>query len=142
MTIGNRAFFAGEDAEHGVELWTSDGTPAGTRRVKDIAPGAADSNPRNLTAIAGVLLFSARDPFHGEELWRSDGTEEGTFLLDDIFPGPASSSPGNFTKAGSLVYFTADDGETGAELWAMPLSVLGSAPGRKPRQLQTVPWRY
>jgi len=141
VTIGNRAFFAGEDAEHGVELWTSDGTPAGTHRVKDIAPGAADANPRNLSAIAGVLLFSARDPIHGEELWRSDGTEEGTFLLQDISPGVSSSSPGGFTKAGSLVYFTADDGETGVELWAMPVSVLDSAPGRKPRPVQDVPWR-
>ncbi len=142
VTIGNRAFFAGEDAEHGVELWTSDGTPAGTRRVKDIAPGAADSNPRNLTAIAGVLLFSARDPIHGEELWQSDGTEEGTFLLQDISPGIASSSPAGFIRAGSLVYFTADDGETGAELWAMPVSALDLAPGRTPRQSHGVPWRH
>ncbi len=142
VTIGNRAFFAGEDAEHGVELWTSDGTPAGTHRVKDIAPGAADANPRNLSAIAGVLLFSARDPIHGEELWTSDGTEEGTFLLQDISPGVASSSPAGFLRAGSLVYFTADDGETGAELWAMPLSSLDLAPGRTPRRLPTVPWRH
>ncbi len=141
VTIGNRAFFAGEDAEHGIELWTSDGTTAGTHRVKDIAPGAADANPANLTAMDGVLLFSARDPIHGEELWRSDGTEEGTYLLQDISPGVASSSPRSFTKAGSLVYFTADDGETGVELWAMPVSVLGSAPGRKSHQVQSVPWR-
>ena len=141
VPAGDRVLFAGEDADHGVELWTSDGTPAGTHMVKDIVPGAADANPRNLTAIDGVLLFSARDPIHGEELWRSDGTEEGTFLLDDIFPGPGSSSPGNFTKAGSLVYFTADDGETGEELWAVPMSALDSSPGQKPRRAQDVPWR-
>ncbi len=142
VVIGDRAFFVVGDAEHGIELWTSDGTPAGTHRVKDIAPGAADANPRNLSAIAGVLLFSARDPIHGEELWRSDGTEEGTFLLQDISPGIASSSPGGFTRAGSLVYFTADDGETGVELWAMPVSALDSEPGRKPHQVQSVPWRH
>ncbi len=142
VAIGNRAFFVGIDTDHGIELWTSDGTPAGTHMLKDIAPGAADANPGNLTAIDGVVLFSAKDPIHGEELWRSDGTEEGTYLLQDISPGIASSSPANFTKAGSLVYFRADDGETGVELWAMPASALDSAPGRKPRRFQSVPWRH
>src|SRR6266511_1810711 len=31
------------------ELWTSDGTPAGTVRVKDIRPGPFESNPSGLT---------------------------------------------------------------------------------------------
>jgi ELWxxDGT repeat protein len=142
VTIGNRVYFVGVDAEHGIELWTSDGTLAGTHIVKDISAGIADSSPRNLRAIGGVLLFTAREPIHGEELWQSDGTEEGTFLVQDISPGPTSSSPGNFMEAGSLVFFTASDTDAGAELWSMPLSALASAPRQKPHRVQDLPWRH
>lgn len=33
--------FAADDGVFGTEVWTSDGTSAGTERVSDIAPGAA-----------------------------------------------------------------------------------------------------
>jgi ELWxxDGT repeat protein len=36
-----RAVFAGEDAEHGVEPWITDGTVAGTHLIADIAPGSS-----------------------------------------------------------------------------------------------------
>jgi ELWxxDGT repeat protein len=141
-SVGTRLFFVAGDTEHGFELWTSDGTPAGTKMVRDIASGADDSSPMNLTEVGGLLLFSARDPSHGWELWRSDGSEAGTWLVQDIFPGPGSSSPANLTLAGSVVYFTADDGRTGRELWAIPLSALDPPPGRMPRNLPNIPWRH
>jgi ELWxxDGT repeat protein len=62
---------------HGVELWISDGTEAGTRLVKDIWPGTTTSNPYGLTAMNGSLFFSADDGVHGVELWKSDGTDTG-----------------------------------------------------------------
>ena len=34
----------------GQELWRTDGTPAGTFPVRDIAPGPASSDPQQLTA--------------------------------------------------------------------------------------------
>src|SRR5512132_3113196 len=33
FSAGNQVFFIGADAQNGYELWTSDGTPAGTRLV-------------------------------------------------------------------------------------------------------------
>jgi ELWxxDGT repeat protein len=36
-----RAVFAGEDTEHGVEPWITDGTIAGTYLIADIAPGSS-----------------------------------------------------------------------------------------------------
>jgi ELWxxDGT repeat protein len=139
---GDRLFFVAGEADHGFELWTSDGTPAGTRVVRDIWPGPGDSWPQGLTAINGLLLFSARDPIHGDELWRSDGTEEGTWLVQDIFPGSGSSSPDSFTLAGPTLYFTADDGRTGRELWAVPWAAIDPPPGRRPRVPPIVPWRH
>ena len=40
-TIGSRVFFSVQSAANGVELWTSDGTAAGTVMVKDVNPGQA-----------------------------------------------------------------------------------------------------
>ncbi|HEX8530272.1 MAG TPA: ELWxxDGT repeat protein, partial [Cytophagales bacterium] len=39
LKVGNRLFFTSYDATLGEELWLTDGTAAGTRLVKDIAPG-------------------------------------------------------------------------------------------------------
>jgi ELWxxDGT repeat protein len=113
--------FSGDDGTAGSELWFTDGTPSGTRLVKDIQPGGEGSNPSSLAVAGGLLFFAANDGVHGSELWESDGTAAGTRMVQDINPGPASSSPSGMTAAGGLLYFSADDGLTGQELWALPL---------------------
>ncbi|NNE94670.1 MAG: hypothetical protein HKN24_01425, partial [Acidimicrobiales bacterium] len=45
--IGDRMVFEGFDETSGGELWVTDGTPAGTRMVKDINPGPIGSSPWN-----------------------------------------------------------------------------------------------
>ena len=109
--------FGAEDAATGRELWCSDGTAAGTRRVADIARGRPDLNPEELTALGDTLYFRGRDVEHGEELWRSDGTAAGTMLVADIAPGATSSSPQWLVASGSTLYFAADGGEHGRGLW-------------------------
>ena len=37
-------FFLGQDIDHGIEAWVTDGTPAGTRLLKDIFPGPSSSD--------------------------------------------------------------------------------------------------
>src|SRR5919108_505689 len=73
------------------ELRRSDGTAAGTRLVRDIAPGTESSPPFYLTRVGDFFLFQAYDPDHGFELWRSDGTAAGTELVKDIDPGRTGS---------------------------------------------------
>jgi ELWxxDGT repeat protein len=101
----------------GIELWVTDGTPQGTRVVKDIAFGSSDASPNNLVAVGNELYFTATDISHGVELWKTDGSETGTVMLKDIRPGTASSSPGSLTPAGGYLYFSANDGTHGTELW-------------------------
>ena len=118
VAMGGSLFFAADDdGTSGTELWTSDGTPAGTTLVKDINAGAPGSSPRDLTVIGSTLFFTAVDGVNGRELWSSDGTDGGTALVKDINTGAPSSSPDNLIAVGSTLFFTADDGADGIELW-------------------------
>jgi ELWxxDGT repeat protein len=118
--LDGRVFFAGSDLQHRDELWCTDGTPAGTARLLDIAPGLMGSYPRGLTVWNGKLWFRARDAAHGMELWSSDGTAEGTRLVQDIAPGPSWSVPAEMAAIAEGLYFSAADGEHGRELWVLP----------------------
>ena len=62
----------------GTELWRSDGTEAGTRRIKDIAPGLFSSYPSQFVEFQGTVYFSAKSDFLDVGLWKTDGTEAGT----------------------------------------------------------------
>jgi ELWxxDGT repeat protein len=117
-------FFSARDGVHGRELWTSNGTEAGTVLVKDIRPVGRPSDPSSLTSVDGQLFFFADDGSRGAELWTSNGTQAGTVLVKDINPG-AGNSVGDadgyaysFTAAvAGRLFFAANDGTHGAELW-------------------------
>lgn len=95
---GYKAYFTAQDAEHGEELWVSDGTVAGTKLVKDIFPGSTSSGVAWMQRFNDKVVFQAQsDTDTGTELWISDGTEAGTYMVKDIhFFG--SSNPSGFTQ--------------------------------------------
>jgi ELWxxDGT repeat protein len=114
---GDRLFFRVDTAGRGAELWTSDGTSAGTRLVRDIWPGREGSNPTFIVAMGRNVYFRADDGVRGEELWRSDGTAGGTYLVKDVRPGSEPSGAGwLLTRVGQRLYFFASDG-TSEGLW-------------------------
>ncbi len=93
---GYKAFFAATDADHGEELWVTDGTPEGTKMVKDLATGSGSSDINYLTRFNDKVVFSAT--VDGDtEPWISDGTEEGTYMIKNIHE-INSSSPLGFTQ--------------------------------------------
>ncbi|WP_410823541.1 ELWxxDGT repeat protein [Methylobacterium oryzisoli] len=113
-----RFVFSANDGATGAELWVTDGTEAGTTRLKDINPGGNGSGAANFTALGnGKAVFSASDTA-GNELWVTDGTAAGTSRVKDIYAGATSSGPANFTALGNgQTVFSANDGATGSELW-------------------------
>lgn len=99
-------------------LWSSNGSAAGTRPIKELGLGGVYSPHSGLTLDKnGILFFSASDASVGTELWKSDGTPEGTLLVKNIQPGNGSSEPFELTLLNDTVYFIADDGTNGKELW-------------------------
>ena len=72
---GQRLLYAAMDDAAGYELWTSDGSAAGTRRLADLAPGPADSFPHQFTRLGARLFFVADDAKGHTALWceQADG---------------------------------------------------------------------
>lgn len=126
--VGGILYFVARDDTHGIELWRSDGSPAGTTLVKDIKAGIGDGFMQRsaysfvpdatFTVLNGVLYFGASDAA-GAQLWRSDGTATGTYKLtpnasgmdDDWFLGTLAVLNGAvYFEGGSVV-------GDGYELW-------------------------
>ena len=76
VAVNELVFFVA-DSELGAEVWRTDGTAEGTSILRDIALGAASSNPFNLAATATHLFFETRNG-----VWASDGTTDGTILTE------------------------------------------------------------
>ena len=103
VRLGSQILFFATDATHGRQLWSTDGTPAGTHRISDVTVarggkalrgGWASETydvvvPSHLTLAGKLVFFTA-----GDALWRSDGTPSGTGALRDL--APQSASAGGF----------------------------------------------
>lgn len=100
----------------GLELYITDGTPAGTYHI-DLNPGPASSDPQDFTLMNGKVYFSADDGVHGQELWETDGTQAGTHMLLDLFPGKFGSDPSELYVYKGKLFFSATDGSAGFEPW-------------------------
>ncbi|MEO8275248.1 MAG: ELWxxDGT repeat protein [Thermoanaerobaculia bacterium] len=87
--LGDEVVFAADDGIHGVELWRTDGTAAGTHIIADLRPGYASSSIERLTSASDQVFFTAqRDPEHAS-LWRTDGTAKGSYAITP--PGAGGS---------------------------------------------------
>lgn len=102
--LGGAVFFGA----HG-QLWTSDGTVAGTRQWSDLPAGArVTDTQQDLGMIAGKVLFPANSNGYGNELFASTGQPGGTELLGDLAHiGGAGSNPRELTVLGDRLLFIA-----------------------------------
>ncbi|MCP3101550.1 hypothetical protein LZ198_21990 [Myxococcus sp. K15C18031901] len=96
------------------ELWVSDGTAAGTVRVRDFG---ADVEVGSASVDAGgALRFFVFERGGGAWLWRSDGTSAGTVAVKRLTSSPDAFVSGLRTSGAlSLFLLTEDSGLR--ELW-------------------------
>lgn len=62
--FNNKIFFTANDGLHGRELWSSDGTAAGTRLVQDFILGEDGGEPSNLCVENNCLYLQAKENKH------------------------------------------------------------------------------
>lgn len=126
LTLAGITYFSANDGIHGRELWRTDGTPAGTRMVVDLHPGAGSSTPGTLLAYQGRVCFGANDGMHGPSLWCTDGTVEGTERLPIPGIGILTVAPTPVAVYQGILYFVARSGAHGRELWRTDGTELGT----------------
>lgn len=124
--LNGNAILATRESATGQELYSSDGTAAGTSLLKDINPGTSDSDPKYLTVSGAKVYFSADDGTHGRELWETDGTAAGTQMVTDLAPGGGSSDPVELTNVNGTLFFVAN-GPGGTGLYKTDGTAAGTA---------------
>jgi len=118
VLLGSVALFTADDGNRGRELWISNGTFPGTRRVADLLPGPRGSAPHDLVRFHNRVYFLAANPGQGESLWQTDGTARGTTRVRDLAMNGQPSWGRGLTVAAGRLFFTVYNETTGAELWA------------------------
>jgi ELWxxDGT repeat protein len=127
-TIGDLLVFAGFTPATGTELWTSDGTPGGTRLLVDILPGTGGSfgtGARLVPIGSRHVYFIAHDGVNGSELWRTDGTAAGTRIFVEIEAGSGGSYSGLSGLSATVVrgglFWDGANAQVGSEPFWVPL---------------------
>lgn len=87
-TLNGKLIFAANAFGEGADLWTSDGSTAGSRMFYDCEPPTTLPNtPENFTVVDKTLYFKHSTSATGRELWKTDGTSAGTQLVADLKAG-------------------------------------------------------
>lgn len=120
--IGDTMYFVADNQEDEGELYITDGTKVGTKKITDLAPDDDFPDIEELTPLGNKLIFTAVTEEHSDEVYVSDGTSAGTYMLKDIYPGDYSSDAEHFGVMNGKAYFPAEDGRypeanNGEELW-------------------------
>lgn len=152
---GDRAFFRVTEPVDGydegtrvAEVWVSDGTPEGTRKVVDLCggvvsclDGAQGGDPRGAASLGELYLFVVDSIETGNEAWVSDGTAAGTHLLTDLWVDPGSADPDPLPYAGTAgrrhaplaagerLVFPALDSTVANERWLSEYRLWTTTPG-------------
>jgi ELWxxDGT repeat protein len=98
--VGGRVVFVtGRGGLKGSQLWSADGTPAGTSFVTSMKGALSESGFGQPVALAnGTALFAASDGVLGVELWRMNDVWAPTVRSTAFEPEPAPSAIFNFNE--------------------------------------------
>jgi ELWxxDGT repeat protein len=123
-TLGGRVLFLADDGRHGRELWSTDGTTAGTRRITDLCPGPCSPTAASM-AVVGDRLFLTADDGAGRAVFVTDGTAAGTHLVRRL---PGVGGYGHGAALGDRYFFVVPDGTGDSRLWQSDGTPEGTVP--------------
>lgn len=73
-TFNNMLYFAANDGLNGMEVWTTDGTPANTQMLKNIVEGTASGvTTKDLFELNDGIFFSAHSSGLIDDVWKTTG---------------------------------------------------------------------
>jgi ELWxxDGT repeat protein len=112
--VNGKFMFAGNDGSQ-TELWVSDGTPSGTKLLKDLNEGPLGSYI-SISAVHNESLYFVSQSFQaGTYLWVSDGSEEGTRLIAQVSDKWVSVQQLGVYEHG--LFFSIQNADQQYELW-------------------------
>ncbi len=116
ILLNGKPIFGVSDKLKNATLWTTDGTPEGTKMIVDLTvftsyTGAAA--PYYFIVYKNALYFFVRSSDTKMKLMRSNGTQSGTFVVKEM---DYFSQPFLLPYKNEL-FFTATDSIHGTELW-------------------------
>lgn len=119
---GELAFLDGGDSLATTTLWITDGTSAGSRRVRELGPRGSLSR---MIVLDDRLYFQKGDSDPNEQIWTSDGTTAGTRAI----PASGGVLLEAFRRSGLVagegqIFLTGTSPTTGTELWRLETSSL------------------
>jgi ELWxxDGT repeat protein len=126
ISYNDKIYFAYDDGIHGMELWISDGTVAGTILFKDLYPGSTGSYPQAFTVANNKLFFMGSGVDGERRLYVSDGTIPGTKIIKNNFVN-LFNGMSDFPVLNTTIYFTSDNGTgSGTGLWKSNGNISGT----------------
>lgn len=109
-------------------VWTSDGTAAGTKQILNFENGPQATN---FIPYGNGYIFFATNDTNGNAIWFTDGTVSGSRQLAD-FPTSSQVFPynaiGEAIIVGDILYFNGNTGFEGEELYKLDLSQIPPEP--------------
>jgi ELWxxDGT repeat protein len=120
IVYNGKIYFAGSTNFSNFELFSSDGTSAGTALVYDLRPGSGSAQPKGWKIWNNELYFYASDG-SADNLWKTDGTTT-TKLSTGINAGNLIVFKNQlfFTAGGSNLWTT--DGTVGGTVMVSPMA--------------------
>ncbi len=120
--IGATVLFSATGPDGNQDLWSTDGTVAGTRLVYRPARPASGTpqspNYVGLTALGTVAVFEAKDATGLVQLWSTDGTTPGTHALAVANASTATGlRPNSFARFGDRALFQGTDAAGRTGVW-------------------------
>lgn len=116
-TINNKLILRASTPATGAELWVTDGTAQGTRLLKDVTPGPADTTYQSgWFEVENRLIFGVYEDGKNS-WWTTTGTLTSTVPLTTVYPGPQPANLSLLAQSATEAYFVATVSSQQSSLW-------------------------